>query len=140
MKYQVLYFTRTENSKRVAKKIADSLNVSLIEIKDDKNWHGLFGYIKAGFYSTANRKVKITLSDPLNTYDQLIVVGPLWAGGAAPALRTFFETYPKEKTHLVVTSIGSKIKQRGQYLSVTDIIQREENEDMMIKHLVDNLK
>jgi flavodoxin len=42
MELQVVYFTRTGNSKRVAEKIAKKLNVSIIEIKDNKSWKGIF--------------------------------------------------------------------------------------------------
>jgi flavodoxin len=56
MSYQVVFFTRTGQSKRVAIKIAQGLNASLIEIDDHKNWKGLIGYIRAGFYSTVDKK------------------------------------------------------------------------------------
>ncbi len=139
MKYQVIYYTRTGNSKRIAEKIAKKLNTSIIEIKDDKRWKGFFGYIKAGFYSSSNKEVKMFLSESLNDYEQLIVVAPLWAGGMASAVRAFFKMYPKDMTHLVVTSLGSKVKGREEYMSVTDIIQKEKNEDEKILKLIEAL-
>ncbi len=48
-KYGVIYFTRTNNSKRVAEKIADRLSCEVVQITDNINWQGLFGYIKADF-------------------------------------------------------------------------------------------
>ncbi len=140
MNLKVVYFTRTGNSKRVAEKIASKLNADLIQISDHHNWKGLIGYIRAGFYSTVDKKVKMTLSQPIESYDELIVVSPLWAGGAAPAIRAFFKMFPKNKSHLVITSIGSTIKDRIGYLSLTDIVQREHREDEVIDTLVSKIK
>jgi len=41
-KYGVLYYTRTNNSKRVAEKISSKLSCELIQITDNINWQGLF--------------------------------------------------------------------------------------------------
>jgi flavodoxin len=139
MKYQIVYFTRTGNSKRIAEKIGQHLNIVPISISDNKWWKGIIGYIRAGFYSTIDKKVNITFSKPLIDYDEIIVVSPLWAGGTAPATRAFFKMYSPKITHLVVTSIGSTLKQRSGYKSVTDIIQREKNEDEVIEKLISNL-
>jgi flavodoxin len=136
MNIKVVYFTRTGNSKRVAEKITSKLSLDLIQINDHHNWKGFIGYIRAGFYSTVDKKVEITLNHPIEKYDELIVVSPLWAGGAAPAIRAFFKIFPKEKSHLIITSIGSMIKAREGYLSVTDIIQRENHEDEVIDHFI----
>jgi len=133
MKYEVVYFTRTGNSKRVAEKISSKLGTDLIEIKDHMRWNGFIGYMRAGFYSTMDKKVQITLSKPLKDYDELIVVSPLWAGGLASATRSFLSTLPRGKVHLVVTSIGSMIKDRSGYKSVTDIIERSQSEDDVIE-------
>jgi len=51
----VLFFSRTGTSKRVATKIADGLGLKPIEITDDKNWNGILGYIKGGYYSSSNK-------------------------------------------------------------------------------------
>jgi flavodoxin len=135
--YKVVYFTRTGTSKRVADKIAQHLHTTPIKIMDHKKWGGVLGYIRAGFYSTIHRPVHITLSEAIDTYDIFIVVSPLWAGQTAPAVCAFFKQFPKNKTHLVVTSIGSVLPKREDYLSVTDIVRREQNEDLQIQRLIE---
>ncbi len=140
MNYQVVYFSRTGNSKRVALKIAKGLFATTIEINDHKNWKGPIGYIRAGFYSTVDKKVKITLSQPLDINLKTILVTPLWAGGIAPAARAFIRLYEKKDIHLVVTSIGSTVKDRKDYISVTDIIKREAHEDEVIEKLIKTLE
>lgn len=140
MNYQVVYFSRSGNSKRVAEKVAQQLGVPLIQIDDHKWWEGPIGYIRAGFYATVDKKVKITLSKPLQDDTLCIVVSPLWAGDTAPAVRAFFKLFPKEKSHLIVTSIGSTISKRENYISVTDVVKRNENEDEVIHHFIKEIK
>ena len=91
MKYVVVYFTRTNTCKRVAKKISDRLPCEVIQITDNMNWKGIFGFIKAGYYSSTNKKVDIKILGNLDTVNEYIVVAPLWAGGLAPATRTLLK-------------------------------------------------
>jgi len=140
VKYCVLYFTRTNTSKRVAEKIAAKLSSPIVQITDNKNWSGPFGYIKAGFYSTVKKPVEIELlGDPCEP-DEYIVVTPLWAGGIAPAGQAFLKTIPPDKVHLVVVSLGSKVEDREGYLSVNDVIDQLKNEDQVIDNLVNTIK
>jgi len=140
MNYQVVYFSRSGNSKKVAEKVSIKLGAPLIQIDDHKWWKGPIGFIRAGFYATIDKKVKITLSEPLKEDSISIVISPLWAGDTAPAVRAFFKMFPKEQSHLIVTSIGSTITKRENYLSVTDVVKRSENEDEVIDKLVLNIK
>lgn len=94
------------------------------------------GYIRAGFYSTVDKKVKITFSEAIDQTKDIILVTPLWAGGIAPAARAFLALHGRNHTHLVVTSIGSVVKDRTGYLSVTDIVKRDENEDEKITYIL----
>ena len=105
------------------------------------NWKGFLGFIKAGFYSSTNRNVKIDIPENLlDAVDDFIVVAPLWAGGIAPAIRALLRTIPKEKVHLVVTSDGSYLKDRLGYKSVYDIAKNSNDEDSVINRLVNNLQ
>jgi hypothetical protein len=137
--YGVIFYTRTDNSRRVAEKIASQLSCELIQITDALNWKGLVGYLKAGFYSMTDKHVDIQLQGNLDNVEEKIVVGPLWAGGLAPALRTLLNMLPRDKVHLVVTSIESHVEDRSGFLSVHDITSRTDNEDFVIKSLVDSL-
>ena len=138
-KYAVIYFTRTNNSKRVAEKIANKLSCELVQVTDNINWQGPLGYIKAGFFSTINKHVDIKFLGNLIDVEETIIVGPLWAGGLAPAFKTALSQFPRNKVHLVVTSLGSHVKDRSGYLSVHDITDNTGNEDLMIEDLVTSL-
>ena len=138
-KYGVIYFTRTNNSKRVAEKISNKLSCDLVQITDHINWKGLLGFIKAGFYSTINKHVDIEFLGDLDEVEEYIIVGPFWAGGLAPAMKTLLSQFPRDKVHLVVTSIESHVEDRSGFLSVNDITSKTGNEDRVIEALVNSL-
>ena len=139
MKYTVVFFTRTNTSKRVAEKISKRLSCEVVQITDNINWQGILGFFRAGYYSSKDKQVGIELIGNMEGADEYIVVAPLWAGGLAPAARTFLKTLPIEKVHLVVTSIGNHVKNRLGYKSVTDITKNKRNEDQVIDSLVNSL-
>lgn len=139
MNYKVIYFTRTGNSRRVAEKIANKLSLEAIEITDNMNWQGISGFIKGGYYASKNKDVEIKIPENLDDSEELIVVTPLWAGKVAPAISTFLKTKALEKIHLVVTSGGSKLKDRSGYKSVSDIVKSKNNEEAVISSLVNTL-
>lgn len=132
MNRKVVYFTRSGTSKRVAEKIAAKLDCPLVEITDTKNWNGIIGYIKAGYYASVNKPVAITVSAKIDENDELIVVSPLWAGTIAPAVQAFVKMVHADRVHLVVTSLGSKIKNRSAYKSVSDVVDHNHDEDRVI--------
>lgn len=139
MNYKVIYFTRTGNSRRVAEKIADKLSLEAMEITDNMSWQGISGFIRGGYYASKNKDVKIKIPENLDGSEELIVVTPLWAGKVAPAISTFLKTKALEKIHLVVTSGGSKLKDRSGYKSVWDIVKNNNNEDAVISDFVNAL-
>jgi len=137
--YKVVYFTRTNSSKRIAEAISDRLSCEVSQITDDQNWKGILGFFKAGYYSSTNKKVEIKILGSLDHADEYIVVTPLWAGGIAPASKAFLKTIPNDKVHLVVSSLGNHVKDRSGYKSVSDITKKDKNEEMIINKLVNNL-
>lgn len=139
MNYKVVYFTRTETSRRVANKIAKGLSCEAIEVTDNMNWKGIFGFIKGGYYASKKKPVEINLSSELGSYDEIIIVSPLWAGGVVPAINTFLKNVSQDKVNLVLTSNGSTSNDRSNYKSITDIVKNNKNEDILIKELIDRL-
>lgn len=139
MNYKVIYFTRTGTSRRVAEQIANKLSLEVIEITDNMNWKGIFGFIKGGYYASKNRDVEIRIPKNLDDADEIIVVTPLWAGKVAPAINTFLKTKALDKIHLVVTSSGSNLKDRSGYKSVIDIVKNKNNEEVIISNFINSL-
>lgn len=137
--YGVLYFTRTNNSKRAAEKISNKLSCKLIQVTDNINYKGIFGWLKAGNYSMRNKHVDIEFLGDLDGIEEYIIVGPLWAGGLAPAVRTVLNEFPRDKVHLVVSSKRDHVEDRSGYASVHDITSETGNEDLIINNLTNNL-
>ncbi len=140
MHYKVVYFSRTGNSKRVAIKIANKLSCEAVEISDNMNWKGVFGFIKGGYYASRNKDVVINMKGIIDETDEILLVTPLWAGGPAPAIRTFLKKRNLSEINLVVTSISSHMKNLSGFKSITDIIRNKKNEDLVIDELCTKLK
>jgi len=132
MKYSVVYFSRTGNSRRIAKKIAQNLSTAATEVTDNMNWNGAFGLLKALHYSLKNKDVSIHIHGDIDA-DEYIVVSPMWCGKITPAIRNLLQTFPKNKVHLVISSGSGIYKDRADYKSVVDIIEKEKNEDKIIE-------
>lgn len=139
MNYKVVYFSKTGNSKRVAEKIGGKLSCEVIEITDNKNWKGVLGFLKGGYYASTKKDVEIKVPKNLDDADELIVVSPLWASGVAPAIKSFLKTTQLSKVNLVVTSTGSKVKERDGFKSVSDVVKKNNDEDAVIDNLVSSL-
>ncbi len=90
MKILVVYYSRTDNTRRVAEEIKDGLDCEIEEIIDTKNRSGLLNYISSGFQ--ASRKKLTTLEDIKHDpadYDLLVLGTPLWAGKVSIPIRTY---------------------------------------------------
>jgi len=139
MNRKVVYFTRSGTSKKVAEKLAAKLDCPLVQITDSKNWNGIIGYIRAGYYASRNKPVAITVSAKIGETDELVVVSPLWAGTIAPSVQAFVNMVSAGRIHLVVTSLGSTIKDRSAYKSVSDVVNKNHDEDRVIASLLNRL-
>ena len=139
-KLGVLYFTRTENSQRIAEKISNELSCDMVQFTDHINYKGFFGYLKAGSTSMRNKPVDIEILGDIEGLEEYVVVGPLWAGGLAPAVKTLLDQLPRNKVHLVVSSKKDPVEDRSGFLSVRNVTQKADNEDLVIKDLVNSLQ
>jgi len=148
MTKHVIYFSRTHTSKRIAEKLAGEFKCPVSEITDDQKWSGIFGYIKAGYYASADKPVSVCYDPQALEADQVIIVSPLWAGGPAPAIRTLLRQEPGLIPHLVLTNDGSDIHKafkRTQTLfprikDLYGITKKMNHEDDMIQRIVHSLQ
>lgn len=148
MKYNVLFFSRTGNSRRVAQKISDGIGVKPFEITaKNSRFRGLLGYFKAGYYSMSNKKVEIHVDENYKNADNYIVVSPLWAGKPANPVIEFLKLVPSDKVILILTCIGSdtdKIfndyeSKNGKFKAHYGIVKRLKNEEKVIDEVLKNV-
>ncbi len=116
----VYYFTRTGTSESLAKEIANRKKAEINKIEDGKNWKGVFGFIKAGFYASTKKTLPVTYKIPKSD-EQIILVMPMWAGAFPPAVRKFIEEIGRGRITLIVSSGGSILKDREGFNKVIDV-------------------
>ncbi|MEI6100295.1 MAG: hypothetical protein WCP73_00525 [Eubacteriales bacterium] len=120
MESRVLYFTRSGNSKRIAQKIAEKAGCGLSQITDDKNWSGLFGFLRGGSYAARQKTTNpvITPEAHLSDFGRVVIVGPVWAGNVVPAIYSLLlnEKENLQKVCLVLNSGGGETESAFKHL------------------------
>jgi flavodoxin len=94
MRFLVVYYSRTGNTKKVAEVISRTLSCDIEELNDEQKRKGFIGYMRSG--REAMKKEKITLSELKNqpkNYDLVIIGTPIWAFTMSSPIRTFLEQY-----------------------------------------------
>lgn len=93
MKTLVAFYSRTGNTKKAGKQIAQNLDADTDEIIDKKDRQGVIGFIVAIIDSLLNRPAEIENKKDPSGYDLVIVGTPIWTGTAAPAVKTYLSRY-----------------------------------------------
>ncbi len=122
----VYYFTRTGTCERIAAEVAAQEQAEVRRIGDGRNWKGLFGFIRGGYYASARKGLPAQYDAP-GAQDRVVLVAPVWAGGYPPAVRTFIGEVGRDRIELVSVSGGGFIKDRDGFARVTDRAMNAEN-------------
>ncbi len=111
-KVLTVYFTRTENSRKIAEEISIKLKSDIDEIIDKKKWKGVIGFISGGFNSVFEKATKVTYKKNPADYDVVIIVSPVWATKMPPAVRTYVEENIDKFNNyaFIVNNAGGNIK------------------------------
>ncbi|WP_448523673.1 flavodoxin family protein [Pseudothermotoga sp.] len=145
MDWMIVYFTRTGNCERIAKKLAEMTAYPAVRMIDNVNWSGFFGFIKAGFYALTGRRTKITVEGKLEA-DRIVLITPIWAGSITPAAKSFLDHFDPSKVLLVTVSevtrpqdVYRSLKRKYSLLGVHGF-NRQVDEDQAIKELAEKLQ
>ncbi len=100
MKKLVVYYSRSGNNKKIAKELAalSLLEADIDEIIPEKRYSGIFGWLRAGFNASKEKRVKISVSKNPLDYDLVIFGGPNWAGKLSSPLLSYLSNYKFKKT------------------------------------------
>lgn len=139
MSVEVLYYSRTGNSKKVAELIGEELGVNPIRIVSDMSWKGFFGYMKAGYYSMSKKTVPIQLERQPSKDSEIILVAPLWAGDIAVEASTYVKENEGLSIHMVVLSQSSDLKHNNRFKSIHGIKQSKNYDAESIKILLSDM-
>lgn len=118
---QIYFFTRSGRSEHIARQLAVRYETKVRRITDHRNWQGKINYIKAGYMSATNKSLPADYKKP-DSESSIAVVFPLWAGTFPPAVKTFIDEVGRENIICVVTSLGSKLKDRQGFINVIDLV------------------
>ncbi len=121
---QIYYFSRTGRSREIAGQLAERYHTAAMEIRDHRNWNGKANYLKAAMMAMAGKSVPAEYTAP-DLKDDIIVVFPLWAGSVPPGVRTFAEEVGRGNITAVVTSLGSRLKDRSGFKRVIDVVGKD---------------
>ncbi|WP_159807517.1 flavodoxin family protein [Litoreibacter roseus] len=105
----IVFYSRSGYSKRVAQRLADMLNGTLIEIDAPAYKRPILGYLHAGFDSVRQVcKLPPQTFTPLSDYDRVILCGPVWTSYPATPLRALLRSDPSlpDAVALCLTSGG----------------------------------
>lgn len=115
MKTLIVYYTRTGTTKKFAESLAQELSADLEELKEDGNYAGAIGWLRAGKAGGSRKEVEIheTKYDP-REYDLVVLGTPVWAGLCAPAIRAYIKKHKNDFTETAIfTTQGSDKRQRA---------------------------
>jgi flavodoxin len=90
MKSLVVFYSRTGNTRRVAKLLTSELKAKLEEIDDIKRRDGLVGYLRTNWDAALKRAAQIMppKSDP-RAFDLVVVGTPIWNWAMSAPIRSF---------------------------------------------------
>lgn len=140
---KIVYFSRTGTCKKIAETLAQTVTARVVEITDGMNWRGIFGYIKAGYYSSVNKYLEVLTTEEVSTDETVIVIAPLWAGTIAQPAKEFIKLRKPENTALIIVSLGSTSKwpeNKEDFLYVGDIVKNRNNKETVFGEVQKVLK
>jgi flavodoxin len=92
MKALVVYYSKTGNTRLVAKELAQNLNADLEELTETQPKEGIIGMIVAGTGAALQNSTPINdLKHQVADYDLVIIGTPIWAWTMSNPIRGFFE-------------------------------------------------
>jgi flavodoxin len=98
MKTLIVFYSRTGNTKAVAKELAQNLNADLEEITETKpREEGVIGKIILSKDAILQNEVSINdLKRQIADYDLVVIGTPIWAWNMANPIRSFLNKYKQD--------------------------------------------
>lgn len=117
MKTIVIYYSYTGNTKKLAQKRAAEENADIAEVRDRVRPSTFKAYTSMCVAAMRQKKTDIVpLALELKPYDRIIIMAPVWANYAAPAVNHVFDMLPtgKEVELVMVSRTGKSNKDKIQ--------------------------
>ncbi|EKE21314.1 MAG: flavodoxin related protein [uncultured bacterium] len=96
-KILVVYYSRTQTTKKVAMQLAEKLGADVEEIKDTVDRKGAKGYLISGRDATLRKLTVLEKSEKnLRDYDLVIIGTPIWSWNMSVPVRTYLTDHKSE--------------------------------------------
>jgi flavodoxin len=109
MKTLVVYFSRTGYAKELAKVLSGAMDADCEELVDVRTYNGPIGFVRGCVKSI--RKSLTHICPPKyqpREYDRVILVSPVWAGVAVPAIRSYVDQYGDMCKKILLFTVSRK--------------------------------
>ncbi|MBN2853664.1 MAG: hypothetical protein JXQ23_13090 [Clostridia bacterium] len=146
----IVYYTRTGTCKKVCEELASQLeSCDIDELIDETNYSGFIGWLKAGYRESTKKEAKINYKKNASTYDNVLVITPVWAGGMTPAARQYIKKELNGFKNLYILSVclGSNSKKVAETVLKSNEIakgtfcinNKENNKEAVLKEIAELL-
>lgn len=106
----VIFYSRTNTTKKVSEIISEEKNAKLIEINDSKSRSGVLGYAMGALDSLLGKKTDISYEKvSLKDYETVYIGTPVWASKPTPSIMQFIDENDFDNINVVTfaTMMGS---------------------------------
>ena len=108
-----IYYSRTGNTRRAVKEIAEALDAEIVAITDGRDRSGWKGYLRSGMDAMKLSTKPLETARPLEEYKLVIVGSPVWAGRMASPIRSLLKRRGLE-LHRVAYVVTRSTEQRSE--------------------------
>ncbi len=92
MKSLVVYYSRSNITKKIAEEIADRINADIEEVIPKVNYQGKIGFARGGKDAMREKIIDLeTLKYDPQDYDLVYIGAPIWAGKAANPIISYLK-------------------------------------------------
>jgi len=105
----ILYYSLSGTTKGLAEKQAAETGADVFEVREVKKRNGFTAFIPGCCLSMGMKCSAIEpLEADLSAYDEIVIMGPIWAGKPAPAVNSVIELLPAGKTVSLICTAGGE--------------------------------
>ena len=103
----ILYYSHSGNTKALAEKLAAEKGADLFEVREVKKRNGFTAFIPGACLALGyKRSAILPVEADLASFDEIVIMGPIWAGHPAPAVNSAIDLLPEGKTVSLICTSG----------------------------------
>ena len=125
-KMLVVWYSRTGNTDRVGKEIAEALNCETVILQDKTDRTGATGYLRSGREAMTKKLPELEpITQDLSSFSLVIIGTPVWAFTMASPIRSFLTEYGDQLPDVAFFATqGGRGADRA-YKDMSEILQKE---------------